>query len=192
MAYLTGTNKMSGLVVDAALNMGAHDITLGVGQSVDGKDVSELADGFENIELKDLYNHLTEAIFRTNPGTAINVFSNPERLNDDLTALTAFGDAIAEGVEVNLGGYYYVSHFRQFGDAANNADGHWKIQYLDKNAVWTDWVTGIATSGVSAWDASWTAIATPRIIEKIRFLITGVDSGSAGNSLCRELQMKGE
>lgn len=42
MAYLSGTNKMSGLVVDTDLNMGAHNITLGASQTVDGIDVSSI------------------------------------------------------------------------------------------------------------------------------------------------------
>ena len=42
MGYISGQNKVSGLIVDANLNMGAHNITLGAGQTVDGKDVSGL------------------------------------------------------------------------------------------------------------------------------------------------------
>lgn len=37
-----GAGKISELVVDADLAMGAHDITLGAGRLVDGKDISEL------------------------------------------------------------------------------------------------------------------------------------------------------
>ena len=42
MGYITGQNKISQIVVDADLVMGAHNITLGAGQTVDGKDVGAI------------------------------------------------------------------------------------------------------------------------------------------------------
>ena len=160
--------------------------------SLNNKVTDDVLKTFHLNHLKSIHTHLTEAQFRANAGTVVVAYTNPERLNDNLTALSSFSNTIGNGVEVDLGGYYYVSHFRQFGDVANNEDGLYKLQYIDKSLTWTDWVVDIPTFGTSGWSAAWTPIDYPRVVSKIRWIITAVDTGSAGNSLIRELQMKGE
>jgi len=42
-------NRLSTLIIDADLTMGAHDITLGAGQTVDGVEVSDTIPGYDSI-----------------------------------------------------------------------------------------------------------------------------------------------
>ena len=53
MGYTSAVNKLSKLIIDADLAMGAHDISLGAAQTVDGKDVSELV-GIGTINQSDI------------------------------------------------------------------------------------------------------------------------------------------
>lgn len=62
-----GATKLSELTIDADLAMGAHDITIGAGQTVDGKDVSGLGVGDM---LKSVFDSDDDGIFE---GTVIQL-----------------------------------------------------------------------------------------------------------------------
>lgn len=65
-----GITKLSELDIDAALAMGAHPITLGAGQTVDGYDLSE---GFTQYELGDIDAVISATIVSNNTLTPTKV-----------------------------------------------------------------------------------------------------------------------
>ena len=129
---------------------------------------------------------LTVSIFRINAGTGTSI--DPENINDGDTSgpVNMFG-AVDKYTEVLFPDQKLIKQFRQFGDAAHTGDGVWKIQYLDSESVWQDWVIGISvrdSSDWGNWDSSGAMVATTGI----RLVCTTRDS--EGNNYIRELEVK--
>ena len=85
MTIYLGTGRMSKLIVDADLAMGLYNITLGAGQTVDGKDISA--------DLMD------KSVFDTDGDDAVNKFETLKsvagaNLRDSIDANTILDDAV--------------------------------------------------------------------------------------------------
>lgn len=129
----------------------------------------------------------TVADFQVNPATG-TFTNNVVGVNSNNTANAARADNVDEYAEVDFGKVVELTQYRHYGEATNNGDGSWKIQYYNLSThAWVDWVTGIATRG-----ASWSGFSSPSNIatSKIRLVCTGLDSGAPNKSYCGELEVK--
>lgn len=169
----------------AATTLSAVDVHLAAANIKSGVNIF----GFVGTVVPGAYTELTVAYFQVYPATG-TMPSFPEHVNDNNTGNLSTGWAIGQYCEINLGGAFKLTQFRHYGAIANNGDGVWKIQYYDiAGASWEDWVTGIATRATadwSNWDSSGGEIST----NKIRLVITTVDSGAGGQSNIAELEVK--
>lgn len=114
--------------------------------------------------------------------------SNPQSINDKNTGSLAKAQAIDEYAEVVLPSLLKITQFRQYGVAANNGDGYWKIQYKNIAGNWVDWVTGIGTRTSASW-GGWDSSGGEVIASAIRLVCTTVDTNGEGN-LIGELEVK--
>lgn len=73
MGYLTRESKLSGLVIDADLTMGAHNITLGAAQTVDGKDVSILRAPYNIVQVNGSEETQTGTVWKEIGRVKVNV-----------------------------------------------------------------------------------------------------------------------
>lgn len=181
MGYIsTGSVKLSAVSIDVDLVMGAHNITLGAGQTVDGEDVSAIKD---NVIIAELTNAIVEAATPT--GNA----DSPENINVDNTSTSDF-DAIDKYVEIDFGKVYLFDSMRMKNYDTNHEDnGHFKIAYWN-GVSWVDWETGIATKHVNSFDA-WST-STLVMARLIRIVCTAVDTrgGFPDRSECVCVQLK--
>ena len=90
--------KLSQITIDSELDMGAHNIVLGAGQTVDGVDVSVLLDV------------LTVAFLKTL--TATGTATAPANINDNDTGTTTTFDAVNEYIEIDFGTPLRISQYR--------------------------------------------------------------------------------
>ena len=135
--------------------------------------------------LEDYAVNATLAMFQTFPGVGTFV-AYPEKVNDNATDIAARGNNIGQYAEIAFGDLVTIKRWRQFGDANNNGDGVWKIEYWNVvTDAWVDWVTGIATRATQTWSGFSTESEV--ITTKIRLTITTVDS--QGQSRIRELEV---
>ena len=128
---------------------------------------------------------LDEFQFRTNAGTGTAY--NPSGLNDNNFVGNVSYSNINEYVEVDLGNFFIITKFRQYGNTWNVGDGRFKIQY-HTGAAWADLITGIATRSTADW-SGWTKFSSLISTDKIRLVCTTVDTNGLAMSLIRELQI---
>ncbi len=128
---------------------------------------------------------LTPEIFRENAATGTAKW--PERINNGvLESVGTIFDAVGEYCEIDLSLHRYVALYRLYGCEAMNGAGRWKIQHWN-GVAWIDNTTDIPTWPYESW-TSWTALTTPVITTKIRFVATTLDLINA--NMIGELEMK--
>jgi len=130
------------------------------------------------------YRALTVALFQANPATG-SMATAPEDINDNNTNSSALANAVDQYAEVDLKGLFKIKQWRQFGDIGNSGDGVWKIQYMDAENAWQDWVTGIAVRTTADW-SGWSTETEVKAI-KIRLVCTTNDTN---DSEIGELEVK--
>lgn len=131
------------------------------------------------------YDDATLADFQTNPATG-TFATAPENVNDDDTATLAIAGVIAQYAEVDFGKIIRINQWRQYGSGSNNGDGSWKIQYLDIDGAWQDWVVGISTRATADWCGMQSEAEV--ITTKIRLTAVTMDT-SGGTSRIGELEV---
>ncbi len=114
--------------------------------------------------------------------------TGPEKINDGSTgpAVTNM-DAVGEYAEIRLLASAKMTQFRFYGDSPQNGDGVSKIQDLDGDYVWQDWVTGLSTR-VESW-SNWDSSGGEVIALGIRIVATTLDSNNNKN-MYGELEVK--
>lgn len=135
------------------------------------------------------YAHLTVKGFQFNPATG-DFATTPEHLNDDNTATAAIADTADQYAEVLLPAASLITQFRLYGDSSANGTGRWKVQYLNAEGSWTDWVTGITQGSAAEW-GSWNSSGGEVVTLGIRLVCTTVDGGrEPDKSYCPEMEVK--
>ena len=148
--------------VDRLPAMTDEKIWKGTGGNVEEIDVP-VAPGYGRLTLKGFQ-------FNAATGTA----TDPINLTDNNVATNIVMDAVNEYVEILLPAALKITQFRYYGWVNHAGNGRYKIQYLDVNESWQDWVTDIPTrlATWSDWDSSGgtvTALA-------IRWIATTMDT----------------
>lgn len=167
-----GIKLLSQLEIDSDLGMGAHDITLGPGQTVDGKDVSELsaADGV-----------IMYAGDLQRQNAATGDCATPERINDGLTVASATF-TLNKYAEVAFDTPRIMAQIRQFGHLDNNGTGRWKIEGLRaSDNVYVTFLENWATRHNADW-GPWEnflaiAVTTPIVGMKITCTVADLSNG---------------
>lgn len=130
----------------------------------------------------------TLAHFQANAATG-TFDGYPQYLNDNNTGTEGWGANINEYAEIDFGIVVCLNQFRQFGHSSGNADGEFKIQYFNLvTHAWVDWVTGIATRVTADW-GSWDSSGGEIITDKIRWVVTALDTGQGNRSYIAELEV---
>lgn len=129
------------------------------------------------------YISLDVAYFQANPATGTS--QTPVKLNDNDTGTADWYTAVGNYAEVDLGRLCKIKQWRQFGDDAVWDAGTFKLEYLDEDNVWHDWVTDIDARATADW-STW-SVETVVIAHKIK--MTCVTKG-VSNLPCRELEVK--
>ncbi len=136
-------------------------------------------------ELFFAYAEATLAQFQANAGTG-DFVSAPQAINDNVVGDHAQADTINQYCQVLFTPIVKVDQWRLYGHALQNANGDYKLQYLDAAGAWQDWVTGIPTR-VATWSTM--AIETEVITKGIRIVATTIDSSSGPASRAGELEV---
>lgn len=133
------------------------------------------------------YALLTVKGFQFNP--AFGTVAGPANLNDDNTGNSTNSDTIGKYAQVDFPGGAKLTQFRHFGNVGNAENGEWKIQYLNANGDWIDWVTGISTRAAASF-TSWIATGGEIEASALKLVTVAVDTGSGGESRIAELEVK--
>lgn len=174
MGFCTaGSTKLSAVSIDCDLAMGAHNITLGTSQTVDGFDLTR----------KIHTSKLTVAEFQI-PAPSGDA-TDKENLNDNDTATNVNFSATSKYVEIDLDYVRRVTQWKLYGNAASHASARVKIQYYNESTgAWIDAATDIAVN-TGSWTA-WTAFASEFYTRKIKIVCTN----HSGDCFVKEVEMK--
>lgn len=132
---------------------------------------------------------LTVAKFQANAATGtFCVSGTSEKVNDGNTSIYGVADATNQYVEVDFGRPMLIKQYRQFGNASNNGDGEWRIDYWDAwKQAWVAWVPSLYTYATAAWYA-WADGNAVVETSKIRLVASSLDG--SGASWINELAVK--
>ena len=158
-----------------ALRWTVDKILKGAGAGADATEIDVPAGG--------KFIQLLLSVFQATAATG--TATTPQNLNDNNVANPMEANLNEYG-EVDLGTLHRFKQWRDYGDTSNIGDGVWKIQYLDENNAWQDWVTGIACRATATW-TNW-SVETEVVGYKIRLIATTEDS--VGYSSISELEVK--
>ena len=123
-------------------------------------------------------------------GTSTGTFDNPTNINDNNVATFVLADVVNEYIETDLLKTRKISQYRAYGSADMTGDGRWKIQYWDIATLgWVDWITDIVLRNTATWTA-WTVGATAIVTNRIRIVMTTLDTNGVFDSMMAEVEMK--
>ncbi|GAI07683.1 unnamed protein product [marine sediment metagenome] len=112
--------------------------------------------------------------------------TTPEYVFDGDVLTTAKAHAIDEYAQVLFLSSIRIKQWRQSGESNQDMDGSWKIQYLDDNDAWVDWVTGIPTAadGFGSW-----ANALAEVLAKGLRLVAVTMDARDGKNYIKQLEV---
>lgn len=150
-----------------------------------GQYLKATSTGYEGGTVTVKYYPLELVDFQAN--SAIGTMNAPQYINDNNTGNPSYGDAIGEYAIVDFKQLVKMTQYRQYGDGTQNGDGAFRLDYMDEDGVWQEWVATFATRPTGNW-SNWVSVGEV-IAQKLRLWTLAVDTGVT-KSYMRELEVK--
>lgn len=83
----------------------------------------------------------------------VGTMTNPHLVNDGGMPGAAADAQQDEDSVVMFPAAGLINEYRQYGNAGNNGDGTWRLDYMDAEGVWHVWVASFATRAAASWSA---------------------------------------